>query len=106
MPVMANEAVFTFQTGWNDFLAPLTNLHDQAKCTISLGLSFFCDSFDTRWSYLTASSRVTVLPAVMVFFLAQRVFVQGITLTGMVGKRGQREHLLWASSLFRWALRK
>ena len=58
-------------------------LHDQSKYTVSLGLNFFRSSYDIRWAYLMAASLVTMLPVIIVFFLAQRSFIQGITLTGM-----------------------
>ena len=78
-------SIFTFQAAWNDFLPPLIYLHDQSKYTISLGLSFFRSSYDIRWSYLMAASLVTMLPVILIFFLAQRSFIEGITLTGMKG---------------------
>jgi ABC-type glycerol-3-phosphate transport system permease component len=84
-PALATVAIFTFQASWNDFLTPLIYLHDQSKYTISLGLSFFRSSYDVRWAYLMAASLVTMLPVIIVFFLAQRLFIQGITLTGMKG---------------------
>lgn len=85
VPAMATVAIFSFQSTWNDFLPPLIYLHDQAKYTISLGLSFFRSTYDVRWGYLMAASLVTMLPVVIVFFLAQRLFIQGITLTGLKG---------------------
>ena len=85
VPALATVAVFSFQTSWNDFLAPLIYLHDQTKYTVSLGLSFFRNSYDVRWAYLMAASLVTMLPVVIVFFLAQRLFIEGIALTGMKG---------------------
>jgi multiple sugar transport system permease protein len=84
-PAIATVAIFTFQAAWNDFLPPLIYLHDQSKYTISLGLSFFRSSYDVRWAYLMAASLVTMLPVVVVFFLAQRSFIEGITLTGVKG---------------------
>ena len=84
-PALATVAIFTFQAAWNDFLTPLIYLHDQSKYTISLGLSFFRSSYDVKWAYLMAASLVTMLPVILVFFLAQRLFIQGITLTGMKG---------------------
>jgi multiple sugar transport system permease protein len=84
-PAIATVSIFTFQASWNDFLPPLIYLHDQSKYTISLGLSFFRSSYDIRWSYLMAASLVTMLPVILVFFLAQRAFIEGITLTGMKG---------------------
>jgi multiple sugar transport system permease protein len=82
-PALATVAIFSFQATWNDFLPPLIYLHDQAKYTISLGLSFFRSTYDVRWGYLMAASLVTMLPVVVVFFLAQRAFIQGIALTGL-----------------------
>jgi ABC-type glycerol-3-phosphate transport system permease component len=82
-PAMATVAIFSFQAVWNDFLPPLIYLHDQTKYTISLGLSFFRSTYDVRWGYLMAASLVTMLPVVILFFLAQRLFIQGITLTGL-----------------------
>ena len=83
MPALTTVAVFSFQAAWNDFLSPLIYLHDQSKYTVSLGLSFFRSSYDVRWSYLMAASLVTMLPMVLVFFLAQRLFIEGIALTGI-----------------------
>ena len=82
-PALATVAIFTFQTSWNDFLGPLIYLHDQTKYTVSLGLSFFRSSYDVRWAYLMAASLVTMLPVIILFFLAQRLFIEGITLTGI-----------------------
>lgn len=84
-PALATVAIFTFQASWNDFLGPLIYLHDQTKYTVSLGLNFFRSSYDVRWGYLMAASLVTMLPVIIVFFLAQRYFIEGITLTGMKG---------------------
>jgi multiple sugar transport system permease protein len=84
-PALATVAIFTFQASWNDFLGPLIYLHDQSKYTVSLGLNFFRSSYDIRWAYLMAASLVTMLPVILVFFLAQRSFIEGITLTGTKG---------------------
>jgi ABC-type glycerol-3-phosphate transport system permease component len=84
-PAMATVAIFTFQEAWRDFLPPLIYLHDQTKYTVSLGLSFFRSNYDIRWSYLMAASLVTMLPVVIVFFVAQKSFIEGITLTGIKG---------------------
>jgi multiple sugar transport system permease protein len=84
-PALATVAVFSFQAAWNDFLPPLIYLHDQSKYTVSLGLDFFRSSYDVRWAYLMAASLVTMLPVIVVFFLAQRQFFKGITVTGIKG---------------------
>ena len=82
---IATVAIFTFQSTWNDFLAPLIYLHDQSKYTVSLGLSFFRSNYDVRWAYLMAASLTVTLPIIIIFFLAQKTFIEGITLTGLKG---------------------
>jgi ABC-type glycerol-3-phosphate transport system permease component len=84
-PAIATVAIFTFQSTWNDFLGPLIYLHEQTKYTVSLGLSFFRSNYDVRWAYLMAASLTVTLPVIIVFFIAQRTFIEGITLTGLKG---------------------
>ena len=82
-PAMATVAIFSFQFAWNDFLAPLIYLQDQSKYTLMLGLSFFRSSFQVNWAYLMAASLAIALPVILLFFIAQREFVEGITLGGI-----------------------
>jgi multiple sugar transport system permease protein len=84
-PALAAIAIFNFQGVWNDFLPPLVFLHDQSKFTVALGLNFFRSSYDVHWGYLMAASLVAMLPIVVVFFLAQRQFIEGISLSGLKG---------------------
>ncbi|MCB0129456.1 MAG: carbohydrate ABC transporter permease [Caldilineaceae bacterium] len=85
MPAIATVAIFTFQFTWNDFLTPLIYLHDQRLYTVALGLNFFRSSFQVSWAYLMAASLVTMLPVLLVFFLAQRLFIEGISISGIKG---------------------
>ena len=80
-PALATVAIFTFQYTWNDFLAPLIFLHDQRKYTLMLGLSFFRGSYEVNWAYLLAASLVISLPVILVYFLAQKQFLQGLAVT-------------------------
>jgi len=84
-PALATVLIFTFQSTWNDFLQPLIYLQDQSRYTVTLGLNFFRGSFKVNWAYLMAASLVVVLPVVIVFFLAQRLFIQGIAMSGIKG---------------------
>ena len=84
-PALATVAVFTFQASWNDFLAPLIYLNKQSLYTVTLGLGFFRSTYTVQWALLMAASLTTMLPVVAVFFLSQRLFVQGITLSGLKG---------------------
>ncbi|GGJ13522.1 sugar ABC transporter permease [Alicyclobacillus cellulosilyticus] len=82
MPAVATAFLFHFQASWNDFLAPLIYINDNAKYTLSLGLAAFTSTCDcTPWNQLMAvSATVSVIP-VMVFFGAQKYILQGITLS-------------------------
>ena len=81
-PALATVAIFTFQASWNDFLGPLIFLQDQSRYTLMLGLSLFKGSFQVNWAYLMAASVAVVAPVVVVFFLAQKAFIEGIAFTG------------------------
>jgi len=81
-PAISVVAALTFVDVWNDFLGPLLYLTDQSKYTLPLGLNFYKDIYNTQWAHLMAASLLALLPCVVVFFLAQRAFTQGIVLTG------------------------
>jgi len=85
-PVMAALAVFTFQATWNDFLWPLVVTGSQHMRTVPIGLSYFVGQYSTAWNLLMAGSMISVLPVLLIYFLAQKTFVQGITLTGLGGR--------------------
>jgi multiple sugar transport system permease protein len=85
MPAIATVAIFTFQFTWNDFLTPLIYLHDQRLYTVALGLNFFRSTYQVSWAYLMAASLVTMLPVLIVFVAAQRLFIEGISISGMKG---------------------
>jgi ABC-type glycerol-3-phosphate transport system permease component len=82
-PALATVAIFTFQASWNDFLAPLIYLQKPDLYTVTLGLQFFRSTYTTNWAYLMAAALATSLPVIAIFFLAQRYFVEGITLSGI-----------------------
>lgn len=86
-PVIATVALFDFLYNWNDFQGPLIYLQDEAKYTLSLGLQSFGGVYSRNLEpgTLMAAAAIVVLPAVLIFFLAQRTFIQGITLTGIKG---------------------
>lgn len=84
-PALATVAIFSFQAAWNDFLAPLIYLQRPELYTVTLGLQFFRSTYTTNWAYLMAASLVTTLPIIVVFFLAQRYFVEGIAVGGVKG---------------------
>ena len=77
-------AIFQFIDSWNDFLGPFIYLTDQDQFTLSLGLQFFQSKHGgTDWHHLMAASTLVTLPVITLFFLAQRTFIEGISMTGM-----------------------
>jgi multiple sugar transport system permease protein len=85
-PVMSALAIFTFQGTWNDFLWPLVVTGTDKMRTIPIGLSYFVGQYSTAWNLLMAGSVIALLPVLVIYVLAQKTFVQGITLTGMGGR--------------------
>jgi multiple sugar transport system permease protein len=87
-PALATVAVFTFIGTWNDYMGPLLYLSkDPNKYTVALGLATFRNAFlgRTRWDLLMAASTMMILPIILIFFVAQRYFIQGIAITGLKG---------------------
>lgn len=84
-PVLAAVTVFSVVGKWNEFLYPVIYLNSQSKYVVSIGLRLFRDLDATSWNWLMAASVVTMLPCLIVFFFAQKLFVQGIATTGLKG---------------------
>jgi multiple sugar transport system permease protein len=77
--------IFCFIAVWNDFLGPLIYLSGEKQFTLALGFSTFKGMYTAQWDYLMAASTAIVLPIIAIFFVAQRYFIEGITLTGIKG---------------------
>jgi ABC-type glycerol-3-phosphate transport system permease component len=84
-PAIVTTWLIEFMWHWNDFLRPLIFLKDPAKYTLALGLYGFNTYRMGQWSLLMAATTLTILPIVIVFFFAQRFFIQGISMTGTKG---------------------
>jgi len=78
-------AIFHFSYVWDSFLWPLIVLNDSELFNLSLGLATFRGLYSTQWSYLMAASVVVLMPCLILYFIAQRFIVEGITLTGLKG---------------------
>jgi len=87
-PAVATVAVYCFMARWNDFFKPLIFLHSMEKLTVTLGLNMFRSAardYGVRYHWLMAASVAALLPSLVVFFLAQKTFVQGVVMTGIKG---------------------
>ncbi len=78
--------MFMFFFCWNDFYGPLLYTSESPEnWTISLGLASFRNLYQVQWNLTMAATILAMLPVLVVFFLAQKAFVEGITLTGVKG---------------------
>jgi multiple sugar transport system permease protein len=86
-PALLAVGIFTFRGYWNDFLGPLIYLSDMERYTMNVGMYFFMGGINEapQWNYLMAMSVLVALPVVLLFFAAQRYFIEGITFTGLKG---------------------
>lgn len=85
-PVIMVVALFQFLGSWNDFLGPLIYLNDKNLFTVSLGLALMKSAYGlSRFSLIMAATSIFVVPVIVLFFFAQKTFIQGITFTGMKG---------------------
>jgi multiple sugar transport system permease protein len=83
-PALAVVALFTFMAAWNDFLGPLVYLQRPEQWTLALGLQGFSAQLGgAEWPLLMAASVLVIAPVVVLFFLTQRTFIQGIATTGI-----------------------
>ena len=84
-PALATVAIFTFLNGWNDFIGPLLYINSPDKFTVAIGLATFRSVMRTRWDLLMAASTAMIVPVLLLFFFAQRYFIEGIVLSGLKG---------------------
>jgi multiple sugar transport system permease protein len=84
-PALAVVSLLTFLNNWTDFFGPSIYLTNTNLYTLSLGLQEFRGLHTFHWSNLMAASVLFVIPVVVLFAVAQRTFIQGISMTGLKG---------------------
>jgi multiple sugar transport system permease protein len=85
-PALTVVALFAFMGTWNDFLGPLIYLQRPEQFTLALGLlNLQSQHGGTPWHLLMAASVLVILPVLVLFFLAQKMFIEGIATTGLKG---------------------
>lgn len=84
-PAIITIAIFDFMWGWHDYINPLVFLRDPDKFTLSVGLRLFFSQYGAEWALLMAAATMFTLPMIVVFFFAQRTFIEGISFTGVKG---------------------
>ncbi|MGI6381112.1 MAG: carbohydrate ABC transporter permease [Anaerolineae bacterium] len=84
-PALATVAIFSFFSHWNVLLGPLLYLQSQEKLTVSVGMLFFQGEQGTNYPVMMAAATISMLPCLVLFFLAQRLFIQGVVVSGVKG---------------------
>jgi multiple sugar transport system permease protein len=85
-PAVAAVALFQFFYCWNDYFGPqIYTSENPAAWTLSYGLQTFKSAHHTNWNLTMAATLLVMAPVILVFFLAQRAFIEGVTLTGVKG---------------------
>lgn len=84
-PALGIVAILSFTDAWNDFMGPLIYLSEFTKFPISLGLRAFQTLRVVQWELLMATSTIALIPVLLLFFLAQKNYIQGIVISGVKG---------------------
>jgi len=84
-PALVVVALFAFINSWTDFFNPLIYLSSPEKYTLQVGLFSFFGLHVVNWPGLMAAAAVILMPIAVIFLLAQRTFIEGITFTGLRG---------------------
>jgi multiple sugar transport system permease protein len=85
MPALATVGLFRFVEAWNDFGGPLLYLNDPEKFPLAYGLDRFVSSYSDQTHLLLAAAVLFSVPIIILFFFAQKTFIQGISTTGIKG---------------------
>jgi multiple sugar transport system permease protein len=81
-PALATIGIFAFLDSWNDLFGPLIFLNSPGLQTLPVALALFQGEYFTQVSVLMAGATITILPILIIFFAAQKYFMQGVTMTG------------------------
>ena len=82
-PAITTIAIYTFNAAWSDYLAPLIYISSKDRMTLSLGLQQFLNEYTVDWTLLMAAAVIFVLPVLVLFFIFQRNFVEGVATSGL-----------------------
>ena len=80
---IASLVIYTFFNAWNDYFLPLIYLNDSKKYTSTLALSLFSNEVGTTWNHVMAASVISTLPLLVVFFCAQKKFIESLAMSGI-----------------------
>jgi multiple sugar transport system permease protein len=78
MPIIITMMIFSFQGSWNQYLEPVIYLVDQAKWPLAVAMASYASTWTTQWNYFMAADILYMLPMLIIFFIGQRYFMQGL----------------------------
>ncbi|MBB6634824.1 carbohydrate ABC transporter permease [Cohnella thailandensis] len=81
-PALFTVGLLVFLNTWKDYQMPLIYLNEPIKWTLSVGLKAFIGEYDVEWGMLMAAAALFTIPVIVLYFFVQKVFIQGITMTG------------------------
>jgi arabinogalactan oligomer/maltooligosaccharide transport system permease protein len=84
-PAVAVTALFSFMTGWNEFILASIFMEEETAYTAPVGLRFFVGGFTAQWGYFAAGSIIISLPVVALFYYLQKYLIAGLTAGGVKG---------------------
>jgi len=84
-PAIAVTALFSFMTGWNEFIVASLFMEEEIRYTAPVGLRFFVGGFAQQWGYFAAGSIIVSLPVVILFMFTQKYLISGLTAGGVKG---------------------
>jgi arabinogalactan oligomer / maltooligosaccharide transport system permease protein len=84
-PAIAITALFSFMTGWNEFIQAATFIDKEAMYTAPVGLRFFVGGFSQQWGFFAAGAIITAIPVVALFLFLQKYLVSGLTAGAVKG---------------------
>ncbi|WP_274653593.1 carbohydrate ABC transporter permease [Paenibacillus humicola] len=84
-PALLTVALFQIIGSWTDYQGPLIYLSDESQYTLMLGLSSFLTQHGAEWQMMMAANVMITLPIIVLYFVVQKAFIQGITFSGIKG---------------------
>lgn len=84
-PALTTVVIFVFLNSWNDFVGPLIFLTDAKLYTLSIGIQQIMSQNDPRWTTLLPAGVIMTVPVLLIFFVLQKYFIQGIASSGIKG---------------------
>jgi len=81
-PALVTVGLLVFLFSWKDYQTPLIYLNEPAKWTLSIGLKAFIGEYEVSWGMLMAAAAMFTIPIIILYFFVQKVFIEGISMTG------------------------